>query len=111
MRVNCDTAQEYYIQQTIKDKLQGYNYAYPKSTATILLTLSIELQQLRDQLQLQNTVGKENKNAVKKIFLSVQKITQNTRKYIENILEFVILQLLSSMLKVKEIGKESVSLS
>ena len=58
MRVNCDTAQEYYIQQTIKDKLQGYNYAYPKSTAAILLTLSVDLQQLRDQLQACNAVGK-----------------------------------------------------
>ena len=57
MRVNCDTAQEYYIQQTIKDKLQGYNYAYPKSTASILLSLSIDLQQLRDQLQSTSTVG------------------------------------------------------
>ena len=57
MRVNCDTAQEYYIQQTIKDKLQGYNYAYPKSTATVLLSLSVDLQQLRDQLQASSTGG------------------------------------------------------
>ncbi|KAK7491630.1 hypothetical protein BaRGS_00017083 [Batillaria attramentaria] len=47
MRVNCDTAQEYYIQQTIKDKLHGYNYAYPKSTAAILLSLALDLKQLR----------------------------------------------------------------
>ena len=58
MRVNCDTAQEYYVQQTIKDKLQGYNYAYPKSTATILLSLSLDLQQLRDQLQASSSVGR-----------------------------------------------------
>ncbi|XP_076436361.1 protein unc-80 homolog isoform X3 [Babylonia areolata] len=63
MRVNCDTAQEYYIQQTIKDKLQGYHYAYPKSTATILLTLSVELQQLRDQLQACTTVGYRSRAA------------------------------------------------
>jgi hypothetical protein len=58
MRVNCDTAQEYYIQQTIKDKLHGYNYAYPKSTATILLSLSLDLQMLRDQLQVSSAVGR-----------------------------------------------------
>ncbi|KAL8568215.1 hypothetical protein ACOMHN_027738 [Nucella lapillus] len=63
MRVNCDTAQEYYIQQTIKDKLQGYNYAYPKSTATILLTLSVELQHLRDQLQACTAVGYRSRAA------------------------------------------------
>lgn len=50
MRVNCDTAQEYYMQQTIKDKLQGYSYAYPKSTATILISMAQELKQLRDNM-------------------------------------------------------------
>ncbi|GFO03526.1 unc-80-like protein, partial [Plakobranchus ocellatus] len=50
MRVNCDTAQEYYLQQTIRDKLQGYTFSYHKSASAILVTLALELRQLRDEL-------------------------------------------------------------
>lgn len=54
MKVNCDTAQEYYLQQTIKDKLQGYSFTHPKCRATILLQLALELQQLKEDF---NNVG------------------------------------------------------
>ncbi|GFR73733.1 Unc-80-like protein [Elysia marginata] len=50
MQVNCDTAQEYYLQQTIRDKLQGYTFSYHKSASSILVTLALELRQLRDEL-------------------------------------------------------------
>lgn len=54
MRINCDTAQEYYIQQTIKDKMLGYSFTHPKCNASILLQLAVELQQLKDDF---HTVG------------------------------------------------------
>ncbi|KAK6194683.1 hypothetical protein SNE40_000272 [Patella caerulea] len=50
MKVNCDTAQEYYLQQTIRDKLQGYSFTHPKSCGSILIQLATELKQLRDEL-------------------------------------------------------------
>ena len=50
LRVNCDTAQEYYLQQTIKDKLQGYVFSYNKSASAILVNLSQDLSKLRDEL-------------------------------------------------------------
>ncbi|KAL5011899.1 hypothetical protein ScPMuIL_010450 [Solemya velum] len=49
MFVNCDTAQEYYLQQTVKDKLQGYSFIHPKSSGSILLQLALELRQLKDE--------------------------------------------------------------
>ncbi|KAL3872189.1 hypothetical protein ACJMK2_040132 [Sinanodonta woodiana] len=49
MKVNCDTAQEYYIQQTIKDKLQGYSFAHPKCTGGVLVELAIELRQIKEE--------------------------------------------------------------
>ncbi|XP_055887561.1 protein unc-80 homolog isoform X2 [Biomphalaria glabrata] len=55
MRVNCDTAQEYYLQQTIKDKLQGYTFSYHKPASAILVNLAIELRHLRDELS--NSTG------------------------------------------------------
>ncbi|XP_021380201.1 protein unc-80 homolog isoform X3 [Mizuhopecten yessoensis] len=54
MRINCDTAQEYYIQQTIKDKMLGYSFTHPKCNASILLQLAVELQALKDEF---HTVG------------------------------------------------------
>lgn len=48
MRVNCDTAQEYYIQQTIKDKLQGYSFTHPKCTGSVLIELAMELKQIKE---------------------------------------------------------------
>ncbi|XP_071097692.1 protein unc-80 homolog [Haliotis cracherodii] len=50
MKVNCDTAQEYYLQQTVKDKLMGYSFTHPKSVGTILLHLATDLKALRDDL-------------------------------------------------------------
>ncbi|KAH9525120.1 Protein unc-80 [Bulinus truncatus] len=50
LRVNCDTAQEYYLQQTIKDKLQGYTFSYHKPASAILVNLALELRHLRDEL-------------------------------------------------------------
>ncbi|KAK3087178.1 hypothetical protein FSP39_002695 [Pinctada imbricata] len=49
MRINCDTAQEYYLQQSIKDKLQGYSFTHPKCTASKLLQLASELQKLKEE--------------------------------------------------------------
>ncbi|KAL4233067.1 Protein unc-80 [Mactra antiquata] len=49
MRVNCDTAQEYYIQQTIKDKLQGYSFTHPKCTGSVLVELAVELKQIKEE--------------------------------------------------------------
>ena len=49
MRVNCDTAQEYYIQQTVKDKLQGYSFTHPKCTGSVLVELTIELRQIKEE--------------------------------------------------------------
>ena len=49
MRINCDTAQEYYLQQAIKDKLQGYSFTHPKCTASKLLQLATELQKLKEE--------------------------------------------------------------
>ncbi|XP_059153938.1 protein unc-80 homolog isoform X2 [Physella acuta] len=50
LRINCDTAQEYYLQQSIKDKLQGYTFSYHKPASAILVSLSLELRQLRLEL-------------------------------------------------------------
>jgi hypothetical protein len=44
MKINCDMAQEYYLQQTIKDKLQGYSFQHPKCNASVVLILAVELQ-------------------------------------------------------------------
>ena len=49
MRVNCDTAQEYYIQQTIKDKLQGYSFTHPKCIGSVLVELALELKQIKEE--------------------------------------------------------------
>lgn len=49
MRVNCDTAQEYYIQQTIKDKLQGYSFTHPKCTGSVLVELALELKSIKEE--------------------------------------------------------------
>ena len=48
MRVNCDTAQEYYIQQTVKDKLQGYSFTHPKCIGSVLVELALELKQIKE---------------------------------------------------------------
>ncbi|XP_052242651.1 protein unc-80 homolog isoform X2 [Dreissena polymorpha] len=49
LRVNCDTAQEYYEQQTIKDKMHGYSFTHPKCVGTILVELALELKQIREE--------------------------------------------------------------
>lgn len=50
MKVNCDMAQEYYLQQTIKDKLQGYSFQHPKCSASVILMLAVELQQIKEDI-------------------------------------------------------------
>lgn len=50
MKVNCDMAQEYYLQQTIKDKLQGYSFQHPKCSAGVVLMLAGELQQIKEDI-------------------------------------------------------------
>ena len=49
MKVNCDTAQEYYIQQTVKDKLLGYSFTHPKCTGSVLVELTMELRQIKEE--------------------------------------------------------------
>lgn len=49
MKINCDTAQEYYLQQAIKDKMQGFSFSHPKCSATVLLQLAVELQHLKEE--------------------------------------------------------------
>jgi hypothetical protein len=51
MRVNCDTAQEYYLQQTIKDKLLGYSSTHPKCNGSIMLQLAVELRQCKEDFK------------------------------------------------------------
>ena len=55
MRVNCDTAQEFYLQTTIKDKLKGFSYVHPKSVGTILLLLATDLKQLKEDISHSST--------------------------------------------------------
>jgi hypothetical protein len=50
MKINCDMAQEYYLQQTIKDKLQGYSFQHPKCNASVVLILAVELQQIKEDI-------------------------------------------------------------
>ncbi|XP_061164273.1 protein unc-80 homolog isoform X1 [Saccostrea echinata] len=49
MKINCDTAQEYYLQQAIKDKMQGFSFSHPKCSATVLLQLAVDLQHLKEE--------------------------------------------------------------
>ncbi|XP_052808844.1 protein unc-80-like isoform X2 [Mya arenaria] len=49
LRINCDTAQEYYEQQTIKDKLQGYSFTHPKCMGSVLVELALELKLIKDE--------------------------------------------------------------
>ncbi|ESO92838.1 hypothetical protein LOTGIDRAFT_232936 [Lottia gigantea] len=63
MKVNCDTAQEYYLQQTIRDKLQGYSFTHPKSCSSILIQLATELKQLREEIASNNIAGYRSRTA------------------------------------------------
>ena len=57
MKINCDTAQEYYLQQAIKDKMQGFSFSHPKCSATVLLQLAVDLQHLKEEFY---NVGKHH---------------------------------------------------
>ncbi|XP_052063828.1 protein unc-80 homolog [Mytilus californianus] len=59
MKVNCDMAQEYYLQQTIKDKLQGYSFQHPKCSAGVVLMLAGELQQIKEDIAAVGAVAGE----------------------------------------------------
>jgi hypothetical protein len=50
MKVACDTEQEYYIQQTVYQKLLGFNMAPPKCKGILLVDLAAELRQIKDEL-------------------------------------------------------------
>ncbi|XP_036354476.1 protein unc-80 homolog isoform X2 [Octopus sinensis] len=51
MKVNCDTAEEYFLQQIIKDKLMGvHSVNHPKCKGNILIQLTIELRQIKEEL-------------------------------------------------------------
>ena len=47
MKSMCETEQEYFLQQTVHQKLQGYSMPHPKCKGTILVELATEL---RDEL-------------------------------------------------------------
>ncbi|KAG1666380.1 Protein unc-80 [Nymphon striatum] len=46
----CDNEQEYYYQQLISDKIQGFNLPTPKSKGLLLADLSKEMSTLKDRL-------------------------------------------------------------
>jgi len=50
MKVTCDTEQEYFLQQTVYQKLEGCNMPHPKSKGSLLVDLAAELQQVKDSL-------------------------------------------------------------
>jgi len=50
MKVMCDTEQEYFLQQTVYQKLRGCNMPDPKCKGSLIVDLAAELQQVRDSL-------------------------------------------------------------
>jgi len=50
MKVTCETEQEYYIQQTVYQKLQGCNMPTKKCKGSLLVDLAAELRQIKDDL-------------------------------------------------------------
>lgn len=46
----CDNDQEYYYQQLIGEKIQGYNLPTPKSKGLLLADLSQEMSTLKDRI-------------------------------------------------------------
>jgi len=50
MKVTCDTEQEYFLQQTVYQKLEGCNMPHPKCKGSLLVDLAAELQQVKDSL-------------------------------------------------------------
>jgi hypothetical protein len=50
MKVTCDTEQEYYCQQTVYQKLQGYNMPSQKCKGSLLVDLAAELRQMKDEI-------------------------------------------------------------
>jgi len=50
MKVTCDTEQEYFLQQTVYQKLDGCNMPDPKCKGSLLVDLAAELQQVKDSL-------------------------------------------------------------
>jgi len=49
LRINCNTAPEYYEQQTIRDKLQGYTFTHPKCMGSVLVELALELKMIKEE--------------------------------------------------------------
>jgi len=50
MKVACDTEREYFLQQTVYQKLDGGSMPHRKCKANILVDLAAELQQIKDNL-------------------------------------------------------------
>ncbi|CAE1324419.1 UNC80 [Acanthosepion pharaonis] len=51
MKVNCDTAEEYFLQQIIKDKLMGvHTVNHPKCKGSTLIQLTLELRHIKEEL-------------------------------------------------------------
>ena len=50
MKVTCETEQEFYLQQTVYQKLQGCNMPSQKSKGSLLVDLAAELRQIKDEL-------------------------------------------------------------
>lgn len=56
MKVNCDTAQEYFLQQTIKEKITG-NLPHPRCNGSVLVQLATELRQIKEEITSAGGVG------------------------------------------------------
>ena len=50
MKVTCDTEHEYFLQQTVYQKLAGCSMPHPKCKGSLLVDLAAELQQIKDSL-------------------------------------------------------------
>ena len=46
----CETEQEYFLQQMVHQKVQGYNLHHPKCKSTLLVDLVAELTQITEEL-------------------------------------------------------------
>ena len=45
----CETEQEYFLQQMVHQKLQGYNMPHPKCKGTLLIELAAELKHIKEE--------------------------------------------------------------
>ena len=50
MKAACDTEHEYFLQQTVHQKLQGCSMPQLKCKGSVLIDLAAEIKQIRDEL-------------------------------------------------------------